>query len=75
MDEIDIDEVKEWLEKGDIARVAAEVKISPRQASKVLRREAKNFTFMEKLYEKAIKRKATFEALNGRLKTPQFSPK
>jgi hypothetical protein len=56
--------LKEWLDKNDIADAAKDVGISPQQASNIMAGRCKNWSFTEKIIEKAKKNKALIELAN-----------
>jgi Holliday junction resolvasome RuvABC DNA-binding subunit len=57
MEELDFEEVKKWLQYGDIAELAKQFGISRNAASAILNKRKKNFKFMAKLIERATENK------------------
>jgi len=57
MPEIDFNEIKKWLEHGDIAMLAKEEKIHCSTAYSYLSGKSKNFKFIEKAMKKALENK------------------
>lgn len=53
--------LKKYLQKGEIAEIAAEVGISTWQASQVIAGHAKNFMFLTKLIDRVERNKSLYE--------------
>lgn len=54
----DLKHLKQWLQKGEIEEVAKEVGITPSQASNIISGKSSNYSFVEKILERAERNKA-----------------
>ncbi len=74
MEEIDVEEIKKWLESGEIMKLAEEFGITPTTAYRHLSPKAKrrNLKFVLKCAERAIANKAMIVNAVRRLKEMGF---
>lgn len=71
MQEIDFEEIKKWLEYGEIAILAKENMITRASAYNILNGKTKNFSFIEKAMTKAFENKARI--MNGQDRMKKIS--
>lgn len=48
-----MDAVTQWLDRGDIKRLALKENITPRQAQNIIKGKSKNYSFTERLIQQA----------------------
>ena len=53
MEGIDVKAIMQWLDKGDVKRLASEEGISERQASNVIAGKCRNYKFLSRLADEA----------------------
>lgn len=68
MKDQDLSEIKKWLEKGDIARLAAQAGITRQHAYNILANKKTNMKFIETAMELALANKARISGGIDRLK-------
>lgn len=69
MAEIDYKEIKKWLGRGEMKRLAKEHGISLTSASLCLSGKTENFSFMERAIKKATENKAKIMGAMERMKS------
>lgn len=68
MSEVDLNEIKRWLKRGDRQMIANEVGVTPQYVSMVLGGHHPNHDVIERAIDKAIERKSAISSKMERLK-------
>lgn len=65
---IDLEEIKRWLKRGDIKKIAKDEDVDPSYASRVLSGQFPNHAIISRALDKAIERKSAIMGKLERLK-------